>query len=275
MWIYSKWTWWQWLLLDAVIVIVIIGFTAHIGAIPEYQQICGLDANGNQYNCHSYYIFIAAFLNASVFVGQYHDFIIAVSTIIIAFFTGTLWIATSRQGQIATESIRLAREEFISTHRPRIRVKHIWLTKESNLWGDKDIAPELIFVNHGDSEGFITELRCNLLLVSKSNFIERGILNNELPIPFEPPMRIAPGVTNVFSVEVVKAHLEEHDHWAIRKGTQVLYCIGDIEYRDGMGNPRKTAFCRRFVFPAYPVDSLAINGRFEVVSEDTDFEYQD
>jgi hypothetical protein len=46
----------------------------------------------------------------------------AIASFIIAAFTATLWIATRQQGNLTFESLKLAREEFISTHRPKIIV---------------------------------------------------------------------------------------------------------------------------------------------------------
>jgi hypothetical protein len=56
---------------------------------------------------------------------EYRDAITAVSTAFIALFTLTLWLSTWGLLRATNQSIRLARDEFISTHRPLLKVKFV------------------------------------------------------------------------------------------------------------------------------------------------------
>ena len=51
--------------------------------------------------------------------------IAALAGLVIAAFTGTLWIATIRQGQLTIAAQERAGKEFISTHRPLVIVRFI------------------------------------------------------------------------------------------------------------------------------------------------------
>jgi hypothetical protein len=49
----------------------------------------------------------------------------AIATIAIAWFTWTLWRATTEQGRLTQQAIDLARAEFIGSHRPKIIVRFV------------------------------------------------------------------------------------------------------------------------------------------------------
>jgi len=56
----------------------------------------------------------------------------AIATIVIAIFTCCLWFSTRKLWKTTNESVKLGRDEFIATHRPKLRVHSVYLEKLSN-----------------------------------------------------------------------------------------------------------------------------------------------
>jgi hypothetical protein len=79
----------------------------------------------------SYNIFFYSAWQIGRAVDHWSALVTAIATAFIAGFTYTLWKATTGTLKATQDSIQLARDEFLSTHRPEMRLKHIWLTGES------------------------------------------------------------------------------------------------------------------------------------------------
>ena len=267
---YSKYTWREWLILDAWIVVVAIAFAAHTGAIPEYPQICDIDA------CKPHYIIVYMAVYAAGFVDHYHDFFTTLSTIAIAAFTGTLWVSTNKQATIAIESIKLARDEFNSTHRPKIRVKHLWL--KSEIWNGEKILVHLVIVNTGDTIAVVKAIKLIAHVAKPIHSLPADLLEGKPIFPVDE--RLTPGRTVIIPVMLDRTlTLAENAGLRLGRGeqrTKRLYCIGDIEYSDSAETKwMKTAFCRRWEFPIYPVRTFAIKGRFRIMKKYPDYDYED
>src|SRR5580704_9114956 len=83
-----------------------------------------------------------------------HDWVIAIGTAIIALFTFILAAVGWTQGRLAQHTLDLARKEFLSAHRPQIRIKHLWLAND--IWGENQpIVVNLTCVNAGTSEAIL------------------------------------------------------------------------------------------------------------------------
>jgi hypothetical protein len=185
--------------------------------------------------------------------------ITALASIVIAAFTGTLWIATSRQGQLTLDSLELTRKEFISTHRPRVIVRFI----QGPMYDAN--AHEFVsvtIVNVGGSPATIDAFGGDLARRnSKGEWAPPGL--NATPKNIHPVTLIS-GQRHTFTVtanrpytdaEIVADALDEHE----------LCAVGAVNYRDGNRVSRETGFFRiydesrkRFIAP-----------------DNTEFEYQD
>jgi hypothetical protein len=53
------------------------------------------------------------------------ELVTALATLAVAGFTLTLWLSAKEQAVLTRKSIELGRQEFISTHRPRLKVRNI------------------------------------------------------------------------------------------------------------------------------------------------------
>lgn len=119
--------------------------------------------------------------------------ITALATVAIAGFTLTLWRATTEQGRLAQKSIDLARDEFQSTHRPRIRIKHLFL--ESDIWQGEPIVVTLVCVNCGTTDAVLHEIgiRYHVVGIAKEIPIQTEII----PLFTPTNVRLASGLNHV------------------------------------------------------------------------------
>jgi hypothetical protein len=169
--------------------------------------------------------------------------------------TRKLWEAGERQARQTQETIDLGQKQFVSTHRPKIRIKHLRLVDEDFQDG-KPLEVQLDIVNTGSTDAI-------LKLYSYALFCLRS---GELPK--DPPhigkdhslndFSLASGMTLPIKIKAgVYSRNESGD----------LCFSGGIVYADSMGRIRTTSFYRlllmrtsRFYLPENP---------------DSDYEYQD
>jgi hypothetical protein len=83
-----------------------------------YGAHCESDNAGNYY-CTAYKIAAAI----GTFVDMHNGAVTALATLAVAAFTFTLWRSTKGMLAATNNSINLARDEFISTHRPKLIVR--------------------------------------------------------------------------------------------------------------------------------------------------------
>jgi hypothetical protein len=93
------------------------------------------------------------------FLQTYNGAVTAVATVFIGIFTLVLTIVSGGQARLTRQAIELANKEYISSHRPRIILRHVIFDAE-----------EIVFwlVNVGDTAATIVESRL------RAEFIEEG-----------------------------------------------------------------------------------------------------
>jgi hypothetical protein len=189
------------------------------------------------------------------------------------------WVlyATLRQVKIANTALiaankqaTIANQTFRWTHRPRIRLKHVWLT--SDIWHGQAIEVAVAIVNVGTAPAKIFQWHFSTFILDK---------DRDLPPPapdMAPPVTVDKdtldcGFTSQIERVTDGRGLSHDDHVGIRSEEKVLYCVGRIEYRpiDAEGI-HTTAFCLKlYLRPNASVDD---RGRFHP-HPDPDYEYQD
>ncbi len=211
---------------------------------------------------------------ASVLEAVGHEWLIAIAAIATAFFTATLWRATSGMLRVTNASLKLARDEFLSTHRPKIRVKNVWLIEP--IAAQKVIAVDVLFVNIGNGTAIIHTFGIDFSVVDNAV----GILPGNL----EPPIvegfsGSTCGLGFTIRVEGIrsKTPLDENTVSAIMNGQRMLCCFGKVEYFDS-GPPetrriRRTSFYR--VFKPFPRASDGMGRFIKSEKSDPDYEYED
>lgn len=162
----------------------------------------------------------------------------------ISFFTVVLAFVALGQGILIRGQIKLGRDEFNATHRPRMLVQRVRITDFGSVTFDEDPAKLcVILVNAGESDAFVTEWRASLYIQKdctpfnpifpKTNFT---VTRREFNFWFEPGQFEKADTTDKPLTEIA----------ACREGKAVIYMIGYINYIGRDGIKRNTGFCRRY-----------------------------
>jgi hypothetical protein len=272
---------WPALILLALMVALLDGVVSSLMTChPVAEQSSQGTYAKEQYECTALAGPILTTLVAIVdFFDGHGEAVTAVFTIVLAAFTGTLWWSTNGMLRATNQSIHIANMEFASTHRPILRLKHIWFATadgqqfHGHIQSETPITVRLDIVNVGAIAANVTLINfVTIVLAAGLRLPQRPPYNEPGITQFPVNVRLESGITLTHAVSDGKV-LSTTDILAIRKGEARLYFVGTIEYWDDARRPRGTAFCRYLKFdrtPARPADT----GRFEI-EKDPDYEYQD
>jgi hypothetical protein len=205
------------------------------------------------------------FVSLGTWAGNSHDAIEALSAIAslifaagLVGFTFTLYLATARTADLTNEALRLGRDEFNATHRPRLVIRSIRL---AIFEIGRPVAIEFTIVNTGDADAILLE--SNATIAIGPGLPDLPIYDGDrlfLLRSVFPSGRINP-VTKIRDIPLMP---NEYDA-VYPKGYSSIYLFGFIRYEHGAGNIRTFAFCRRFE---------RMERRFKVV-DDPNYEYSD
>lgn len=167
----------------------------------------------------------------------------AVATVVIAFFTGTLFFATFGQ-------LKHLRREFLSTHRPKIVIHSVEITHDKAAGSaGETIGASVVYFNIGDTPARIKEINAQItrrpLPLQSGLGLGIGTRLSSLPVPKKPIISGTPNYFGIFSKHTLEN--ERHIERAAQDGGRggALICLGQIVYEDGRGVRRETGFCRR------------------------------
>jgi hypothetical protein len=196
--------------------------------------------------------------------------IVAYYTEVLAWFTAIMAVATIGLGVGTYFQIKLARNEFNSTHRPKIRLKHLWLGSDIFL-ENEPITVNLMCVNTGTAIGTLGQvgIRCHVVGNERSLPADPSIAAT-LRLSGAPPLGVNWAISNLNTARVLTAQ----ERMDIQRGTAKLYCVGWISYGHTAQGIRITGFCRKLEAPEGKAALTTANGRFRVC-EHPDYEYQD
>jgi hypothetical protein len=176
---------------------------------------------------------------------------------------------TQEAAEAANATATTARAEFQSTHRPKIRIKHLLLA--SDVWGDEKIIVNLTCVNTGTAEAVMHEVG-----------LRYEVVRTDRLIPIDPKIRALRRYQGGrlecgrnWTVENIDANfsLSNEQNTQIQNGQSKLYCVGYVSYVDSADRMRITGFCRVLTFPPDAVAHVG-NTRFRKF-DDPDYEYED
>ena len=204
-----------------------------------------------------------------------HDNVTAIGTLLIALFTWTLWRSSTKLWIVTNETIKLARAEFNSTHRPRIRIKNVWIMRP--LVPDEPVVVDVLLVNVGNAPAVIHSFGIDFNVIDPN----LGMLPGDLEPPNLPISFIGETCGLGFTLRVVGiqsgAAFDEARVDAINDETRTLICFGQVGYYDTgpveTRRIRRTSFYR--VFKPFPSATDGM-GRFIIPEKpDRDYEYED
>ena len=196
---------------------------------------------------------------------------IRVTDTFLALFTGALVIVGYVQAKRLRETIELGNKEFIGTHRPRIRIKHLWITND--ILDDNILRMTLLFTNTGDVPARINSWGLTTVIIPRDGDLPPSVDPQGVPPLIRQPMGL--GQTFRFN-NITDGRVLTHQQCVdLRAGATRLFCVGHVEYLDTNDPPRirRTNFCRVLVFPANrrPDNDTF---RFHRV-DDAEYEYED
>jgi hypothetical protein len=208
------------------------------------------------------------------FVDDNEGFFVAFVTFLLALSTYRVWRSTEKLWETTRDSVTLARNEFISSQRPKLRVRNIYLDRPGPWFHDQIFHPaqpvtgQFFVANIGGTAAHIKDSYVGV-------FCFQGALPMKRPYEGEDSNRWIPCAT----VEAGQSTpgflpltvLNEAEVAGIKKGSYRLFVMGWIEYEDDRSIRRRTAFCRKFRRGA---DALDRQGRFVVV-RDPDYEHEE
>jgi hypothetical protein len=96
-------------------------------------------------------------------IDRHNGFFAALAALIVAAFTFTLWVATSKQAGLTFESLKLAREEFGAINRPEIGVHTVEVRHIESDKGDR-LGASILCFNKGRTAAEKVEVRGDILV---------------------------------------------------------------------------------------------------------------
>lgn len=137
--------WLRLALLFLAIAAILFAISFHFSTA---YQICSPGEYTHQKECTQYHLgpYILAWIVAVIDI--HNGLVTAIATVFIAGFTTVLATVTNRQARLTRESIDLARKEYVTSHRPRIILRDVFLVAETINY---------MLVNTGDTDATIVE----------------------------------------------------------------------------------------------------------------------
>lgn len=184
----------------------------------------------------------------------------AIATVAIAMFTfflcrynKKLWEATEKLWKTTAESIELAKQEFVTSHHPKLRLHSVSLDYGSIQVGGIGRAWKI--------QCFIDNIGGSAATIKESNLTFKK-LEDPLPglLPFSEESHALiekPIAHGEYTIGLLYLSLQDDAikilrqyETALNAGSQMtktdLYLFGYIDYLDNIGASRRTAFCRQY-----------------------------
>jgi hypothetical protein len=177
-------------------------------------------------------------------IDRHNGFFAALAALVVAAFTFTLWIATSKQAGLTFESLKLAREEFAALNRPEIGVHTVEVRHIASDNGDC-LGASILCFNKGRTSAKAVEVRGDILITETLGIdIQRKVVKTFTSVASGEKMRI----------EIPSERILKGLNGFVRLRRDVIatgrlpsaYCLGTISYLDQNETRRETAFCYLF-----------------------------
>lgn len=181
---------------------------------------------------------------------------------------------SKQSADAATESASSSKSAFLATHRPRIRVRHVWGV--GKLEKDEKLGVAVQIVNTGVTRAKIIDYSARLwvapqgkLLPMPPEYQRAVIVNNEPFLESGQSTTLPPMAEHVLTIS-------DDENTNIRNTRYTMHCFGYVRYEDGERRVRTTAFYRKLRPPTNIAGAMSEIGRFmELESPDPDYEYED
>jgi hypothetical protein len=217
-----------------------------VGTSSSSYQSCYSDQspkqtnNANKSSPKPIFVFFAC---EAHFADENNGLTTALATVVVATFTIVLAYSTRSQAHLTREVIALARDEFVSSHRPKIIIHATEVSFGTNEQGLTTIAIDLHCINIGNTEAIIDEL------IGEIDTYEEPLRANIiLPTIEITPVKVGVGQRHLIHIE--SRFDDQMIHRILNPGAteirRAILCIAAFSYRDRREIPRQTGICRQF-----------------------------
>ena len=243
------------LFILAVVFVIAVQYSviqpaADIQSFAVYEQIAG-----------EYFNYARALMMRAIawLQGLSRDDWLTSAIVLMAICTAGLWRSTSRLWKASEHQIKLARDAFSASHRPRIVVRRMGV----ELVKDAPIIVEFTIVNIGEEKVTSCSWNTVIMLLNVAGGVH-GQLHYETETAdfHNGPLSVGEGKKKWIED---KTNLAPSDFADIEKKKVVLHVVGYIAYTDRAGITRQTGFFRYYDPEKH---------RFRVI-DDPEYEYQD
>jgi hypothetical protein len=175
-----------------------------------------------------------------------------------------LVFVTNRQARLTRESINLAREEFISTHRPKLIVREAYTPlppPAERVWASVFVT----VANVGETAANIVESSIDFDLVVEQRYMRTPQSEGRNDLCVSGPIR--PGEAHTFTITSLRQAWDEQAQAVYSNPALGLFLVGRIAFTDEIGTRRQVAFCRKYDPPSQ---------RFvRIYKDENEYEYSD
>jgi len=148
------------------------------------------------------------------------------------------------QACLLRRQIKLAREEFIASHRPKIIVRSFQII-DRNLKIGVSIDFSLVAQNIGDTAAKIVDFRNAIFIQSAKIASIPSDIRFSFRENLNPDLTLKSG-ENILLPGNGGSALDEKEWVEIYSEDSAIYCMGIVVYADEIGTKRETGFCRRY-----------------------------
>jgi hypothetical protein len=251
-----KWLTFALCIIAMLLVLVIVSFF-----IPIYGEICSKSEYSGEKECATHYIATFVVLSVGEFLEAHDGAMVAIATIFIAAFTFNLKRSTDRLWKAGKKQIRLARDEFDATHRPRLAIRRVWAQLATN----EAVNIEFTIVNTGEAPIVSWIWNAQILLLDVLGEVHFILTYDSKTQKSQVgPLEVGEGRVTTF---VDHVSLDPSDFLKISRKSKFLHIVGFVAYVDKVGVTRRTGFFR-FYDPDVHRFRLVYDSEYEL-------EYQD
>jgi hypothetical protein len=166
----------------------------------------------------------------------------------LTFFTGILAFAPIGLGistlglYLAGErQLKLARNEFVSIHRPKLIIRQLQL---DNLLLDQIVKVQLSIINIGETEATLRFIAAEIALWNRRYWEAPGI--DPIAKPFGP--KVIRNGQRISAVIVSRFKITADQIKAAQQGNLTICAVGEFTYTDAIGTEWRTGFRRDYDF---------------------------
>lgn len=232
----------RWWLIAALAPLFLLFADYELLILPDaVANKCSQPDGANKNYCPGYVVAGSLLDGAVIFLKSYSEVLTALSGLAVAGFTFTLWLTTRRMWRTSVQQIKLAREEFVVTHRPRVIVRGMSLFDPTEIRPGVRSKIFIAVVNVGDTRATVREIRARAYFVTDLENINVGQDFHHLDVSGLPPLLA--GQHGEIGL-LLDQPLTESDIRQLSMHNQRLVVVGFVTYLDDNGSQRMSGFAR-------------------------------